>query len=126
LSRASAPGAICPKDGKGVGLVLPGCNTEAMDLHLQEIAAQIAPRKDAALLVDQAGCHMSREFCVPANITIIPSPPRRPELNPTENVWRFIRGNWLSNVSSRPTTTCSIIAARLGTSASINLGASCP
>ena len=27
-------GAICPKDGKGAGLVLPFCNSAAMDLHL--------------------------------------------------------------------------------------------
>ena len=31
-------GAICPKQGKGAALVLPACNTEAMNLHLAEIA----------------------------------------------------------------------------------------
>jgi hypothetical protein len=31
-------GAICPALGKTAGLVLPSCNTEAMTLHLQEIA----------------------------------------------------------------------------------------
>ncbi|WP_445326837.1 transposase [Sphingobium sp. AN558] len=24
-------------------------------------------------------------------------PPRRPELNPVENLWQFMRDNWLSN-----------------------------
>src|SRR5580693_4840175 len=43
-------GAICPKEGKAVGLILPWCNTEAMNLHLAEIAAQIAPGAHAALL----------------------------------------------------------------------------
>jgi transposase len=33
----------------------------------------------------------------PANITIIPLPPKCPELNPVENVWQFMRDNWLSN-----------------------------
>ena len=28
-------GAICPADGKGAGLVLPSCNSEAMALHLE-------------------------------------------------------------------------------------------
>jgi hypothetical protein len=48
-SRPSAPrdqrtastyifGAICPKEGKGAALILPACNTEAMNLHLTEIA----------------------------------------------------------------------------------------
>ena len=36
-------GAICPKDGKGAALIMPRCNTEAMNLHLAEIATQIAP-----------------------------------------------------------------------------------
>ena len=32
-----------------------------------------------------------------ANITLLPLPPKCPELNPAENVWQFIRDNWLSN-----------------------------
>ncbi len=34
---------------------------------------------------------------MPANITLLPLPPRSPELNPVENVWQFVRDNWLSN-----------------------------
>jgi hypothetical protein len=34
---------------------------------------------------------------VPANITIVPLPAKCPELNPVENVWQFMRDNWLSN-----------------------------
>ena len=52
-------GAICPKHGKGAALIMPRCNTEAMNLHLAEIATQIAPGAHAALLVDQAGWHLS-------------------------------------------------------------------
>jgi hypothetical protein len=40
-------GAICPKDGKGAALVLPASNTEAMNLHLAEIATEVAPGKHA-------------------------------------------------------------------------------
>ena len=31
-------GAVCPERGTGAALVLPFCNTEAMQLHLNEIA----------------------------------------------------------------------------------------
>jgi transposase len=34
---------------------------------------------------------------VPPNITIITLPSKSPELNPVENIWRFMRDNWLSN-----------------------------
>jgi len=51
----------------------------------------------AVLILDQAGWHGSAELVVPANITLMPLPPRCPELNPVENVWQFMRDNWLSN-----------------------------
>ena len=90
-------GAICPKDGKGAGLVLPSCNTEAMSLHLAEIATQVAPGAHAVLLLDQAGWHLSGRLVVPETITLLPLPPKCPELNSVENVWEFMRENWLSN-----------------------------
>src|SRR6516225_6374489 len=90
-------GAVCPKQGKGAALILPACNTEAMNLHLAEIAAAVALAAHAVLLVDQAGWHMSTRLVVPANITLIALPPKCPELNPVENVWQFMRDNWLSN-----------------------------
>src|SRR5262249_53009496 len=52
-------GAVCPKEGKGAALIMPACNTEAMNLHLAEIAATVAPAAHAILLVDQAGWHLS-------------------------------------------------------------------
>jgi transposase len=107
-SRPSAPrdqrtcsvyifGAICPAEGKGAGLVLPFCNSDAMALHLQEISRAVAPGAHAILILDRAGWHTSEKLSVPDNITILPLPAKSPELNPTENVWQFMRDNWLSN-----------------------------
>jgi transposase len=90
-------GAICPKEGKGAALVLPRCNTEAMTLHLAEIATEIAPGRHAIVLLDQAGWHLSKQLVIPPNITLVPLPPKCPELNTQENVWQFMRDNWLSN-----------------------------
>lgn len=47
----------------------------------------------AILVVDQAGWHMSNTPVVPENITILPLPPKSPELNPVENLWLFMREN---------------------------------
>jgi hypothetical protein len=90
-------GAICPKEGKAAGLVLPHCDTEAMSLHLAEVATMVSPGKHAVLLLDRAGWHLSSHLIVPPNITLVPLPPKCPELNPVENVWQFMRENWLSN-----------------------------
>ena len=68
-----------------------------MNLHLGEIAKRVARGAHAVLMVDQAGWHMTAKLDVPENITILPLPAKCPELNPTENVWQFLRDNWLSN-----------------------------
>ena len=107
-SRPSAPhdqrtrsayifGAICPKQGKAAALVMPWCDTHAMNQHLIEISRNVADNAHAILIMDQAGWHMSNNLLVPENITILPLPPKSPELNPVENIWQFMRDNWLSN-----------------------------
>lgn len=40
---------------------------------------------------------MSNHLLIPENITILPLPPKSAELNPVENIWQFMRENWLSN-----------------------------
>ena len=90
-------GAICPARGVGAALVLPKCNTAAMNLHLQEISIAVAPGAHAIIIVDQAGWHFSKNLEIPTNITLLPLPPKSPELNPVENIWQFMRDNWLSN-----------------------------
>jgi transposase len=96
-SSAYIFGAICPAEGKGAGLVLPSCNTEAMALHLAELSLAVAPGAHALVLLDQAGWHVSKKLPVPDNITLLSLPPKSPELNPVENIWQFMRDNWLSN-----------------------------
>lgn len=90
-------GAVCPERGTGAAMVLPACNTEAMGLHLDEIATEVAPGAHAILILDQAGWHSAKALRIPSNISLLPLPPRSPELNPQENIWQFMRQNWLSN-----------------------------
>ena len=40
---------------------------------------------------------MTDRLAVPADVSLLPIPPRSPELDPVKNVWQFIRKNWLSN-----------------------------
>ncbi len=90
-------GAVCPEHGTGAALVLPFCNTEAMQLHLDEIAAKVTAGAHAILILDQAGWHGAKELKIPGNISLLQLPPRAPELNSQENIWQFLRQNWLSN-----------------------------
>jgi transposase len=72
--------------------VLPFCNSEVI-----EIATKVGPGAHAIIIVDQAGWHGAKELKVPRNISLMPMPPRSPELNSQENIWQFMRQNWLSN-----------------------------
>ena len=85
--------AICPARGVGAGLVLTRCNTQAMQWHLEELSSQVSLGAHAILIVDQAGWRTTEKLEIPSNITLLPLPPRSPELNPVENIWQFMREN---------------------------------
>lgn len=69
-----------------------------MNLHLVEISTQIAPGAHAILTCDGAGWHRpGGRLKIPANISLLPLPPYSPELNPVENIWQFLRQNYLAN-----------------------------
>jgi hypothetical protein len=53
--------------------------------------------RTAILILDQAGWHGAKELKIPSNISILQLPPRAPELNSQENIWQFMRQNWLSS-----------------------------
>ena len=89
-------GAVCPARATGAALVLPYADTEAMNLHLAEIARTVAPGAHAVLVLDGAGWHGGKDLVVPANISLLTLPPYAPELNPVENVWHYLRGNKLA------------------------------
>jgi hypothetical protein len=90
-------GAICPARGTGAALALPFADTHAMQLHLDEIARIVKRGAHAVLLLDRAGWHTTAALAVPKNMTMILLPSRAPELNPVENIWQYLRQNWLSN-----------------------------
>ncbi len=75
-------GAICPAKGKGAGLVMPWCDTQAMTEHLKEISAAVDPGAHAVLMLDQAGWHGSAGLIVPANVTLLPLPPSVARVEP--------------------------------------------
>ena len=64
-------GAICPARGKGAALALPYADTEAMQLHLDEISRAVARGAHGVLLLDRAGWHTTGKLDVPTNITPI-------------------------------------------------------
>lgn len=66
-------------------------------MHLDEISTTVARGSHAVLLLDRAGWHTTGNLIVPKNVTLIFLPSRSPELNPVEQIWQYLRSNWLSN-----------------------------
>jgi DDE superfamily endonuclease len=88
-------GAVCPARGVEAALALPYADTEAMQLHLDEISNRVAECAHAVLPLDRAGWQTTNNLDVPENVTPIFLPSRAPELNPV--VWQYLRSNWLSS-----------------------------
>lgn len=90
-------GAVCPERDQGIGLVVPSCNTAAMQMHLEEISAVVPAGRHGVIVTDGASWHTTEQLRCPDNLSILPLPPYSPELNPAEQVWQVLRNDSLAN-----------------------------
>ena len=72
-------------------------HTATMQLFLDRFAETLAPGEHAAMVLDQAGWHITDDLAVPPNVSLILLPSYSPELNPVERVWLFLRERYLSH-----------------------------
>lgn len=90
-------GAVCPGSGQSVGLLAPYLDTNIVNRFLAQFAQELQPGVHAVIIWDQAGFHTAKALKVPTNVTLIELPPYSPELNPTENLWHYLRSHYWSN-----------------------------
>ena len=58
-------GAVCPSAGKAAALIMPICNTAAMNHHLCEISVTLWGRTPCAAAPARAGCeHQCKRRCL--------------------------------------------------------------
>ena len=72
-------GAFCADRDAGTALIMPHANTEAMQLHLEEIGRSITPGAHGLVVLDKAGWHTTKALKPPDNVTLLPLPPASPE-----------------------------------------------
>ena len=89
-------GAVEPQTGESFFLVLPYCNTDCMNVFLQELS-KAYPNDFILMIADGAAWHKSKRLHIPNNIEIFPLPPYTPEMNPIEQVWKEIRNRGFKN-----------------------------
>ena len=90
-------GAVCPAKDKGIALVLPAVNSQAMALHLAEISTATPEGRHALVVMDQAPWHTTPKLNPFNNLSILPLPPASPELNPQEQLWQSLRTRYWAN-----------------------------
>jgi len=89
-------GAVCPKDGTCVYLIMPTSDTACFQAFLNALSRRFA-RQDILLVLDGAPNHRSSKLVIPNNIELLFLPPYSPELNPKENLWDEIREKIFKN-----------------------------
>lgn len=88
---------MSPISGNHAAVILPAVNTDAMQIHLDEISKKVSPEKHAVLVVDRAGWHRAKGLKIPQNISLLYLPPYSPELNPVEQIWAYLRQHYFAN-----------------------------
>jgi transposase len=89
--------AVCPETGDACGLISPHVNTEVMNLFLDQFSRELPADVHAVMILDRAGWHLATALRIPSNLTLVHLPPKSPELNPTENLWHYLRSHYWSN-----------------------------
>jgi len=86
----NAFGAVDPISGDRFFIIAPACNTLWMNAFLQGLSEHIG--KDYALVcLDQAAWHTTKNLIIPDNIRLFFMPPKTPEMNPIEQLWKVVR-----------------------------------
>lgn len=89
--------AVEPATGESAALIAPNVNTGTTNAFLKILVEECKPGEHFVLIMDQAGWHRSKDLKLPDEVTVLLLPPYSPELNPTENLWHYMRSHYLSN-----------------------------
>jgi len=72
-------------------------NVDVINVFLSEFSQRLPEEEHAVMIWDGAGFHTGKRVVVPENVTLIVLPPYSPELNPIENLWRYLKSHYWSN-----------------------------
>jgi putative transposase len=67
-----------------------------MNIFLRELSAEY-PKDYILFAVDNAVWHKNKALVIPDNIRLFYLPPRTPELNPIEQIWKEVRKRGFKN-----------------------------
>ena len=94
----NACGAVCPTTGESYFEVHPKNNGDTFQGFLKNLSKQF-PGYYIILCCDRASWHTKKDLKVPRNIKLFFIPPRTPEMNPIEQIWKEIRKRGFKNTA---------------------------
>ena len=89
-------GAVCPRTGKKHALLFDGLDFRVMNVFLEDFSRTLEKNVHVVMVIDGAGWHKSEDLIIPENISLLCLPPYSPELNPIEQIWSYLKSNFLS------------------------------
>jgi transposase len=90
-------GAVEPNSGQHHFLVTTEVCKEFMQHFLNSFSRTLGRGVHAMLVLDNAGWHTTARLTVPSNVSLHFLPSYSPDLNPVENLWDFMKDNFLCN-----------------------------
>jgi len=83
--------------GDSIAMVTPTVNTGLMQMFVDGLSGHVDTDEIAILVLDNAGWHRAKDLVWPTNVIPLFLPPYSPELNTAENLWQWLRSQYLSN-----------------------------
>jgi len=90
-------GSYSPIDGDSFVSEIEGVSCKIFELYLNEFSKH-KPEEFKILVIDNAGFHSTKNIQIPENIYLLNIPPYCPELNPCEQVWKYIKQRFKNQV----------------------------
>ena len=95
--RQNIVGAVNPKSGQLVSLIVPNCDTEVFQVFLDTMADETVPEEGrrVCLVLDNASWHKTKRLDW-HHIEPVYLPPYSPDFNPIERIWQYLKGHGMA------------------------------
>ena len=86
-------GSYSPIDGDAFVYEMEQVNCGVFEKYLRELSKH-RPKQYKIVVIDNAGFHSTKNINIPENIHLLRIPPYSPELNPCEQIWKYIKARY--------------------------------
>lgn len=86
-------GSYSPIDGDAIVCEIQSVTAKSFEIYLNQLAIH-RPNEYKIVVIDNAKFHSTKNIKIPENIHLLNIPPYTPELNPCEQVWKYIKDRY--------------------------------